>query len=647
MNTWTLLVNLTLKSTVVLALAWLVALALGRRSAAARNLVWTAAFAILLALPLLTFSLPAWPHPFANGILPADSGVTFRTGVSVAGGPQLTAPVAQPAVPAKAAPAPMDVRRMAGLAWAGGALLFLLHMLGAYANVWRLRRGSSISPHDPAEFGIEEPVLLLEMADGMPMTSGVFRPTIFLPSESAEWSWERLRLVVSHEYAHIRRGDAATQLLARTALCLHWFNPLAWVAWRELLKERERAADDLVLNSGALASEYAGHLLEIARTLQPAPTGAAAGIAMARRSQLEGRLLAILDQRVKRANPGRAALAVALLGALVVAAPLATVRAQSQAEQKLPPDVEAAIGTANAQKNHELLEQAAGSYEKLRKYDEAQKLREAALAIRKDAGTAKYAVGLIRLGDLARQRNQPDEAVKYYQRAVSLGDMPETAPALISLGLEAAFRGKDVPAAIDYLQRARNAAVAPNEIGRAMTWTAFLQQGDALKASEVESLYRTALSIEDAGSGQQALTSELLARFLRNHERASEAEPLEASAKATRKALAAGYSTEHPNTAVSSVMKVGPTVSAPKLLMKVEPEYSEEARALKYAATVLLKVVIDVDGYAKDIQVAESAGLGLDEKAVQAVTAWRFKPGESGGVPVPVMASIEVNFRLL
>ncbi|MGK4277469.1 M56 family metallopeptidase, partial [Escherichia coli] len=86
--------------------------------------------------------------------------------------------------------------------------------------------------------------------------------------------------------------------MARTALCLQWFNPLAWMAWREFLKERERAADDLVLNAGARASDYAGHLLEIARTMQSRPVSAAAAIAMARPSQLEGRLLAILDSGV-------------------------------------------------------------------------------------------------------------------------------------------------------------------------------------------------------------------------------------------------------------------------------------------------------------------------------------------------------------
>jgi protein TonB len=99
--------------------------------------------------------------------------------------------------------------------------------------------------------------------------------------------------------------------------------------------------------------------------------------------------------------------------------------------------------------------------------------------------------------------------------------------------------------------------------------------------------------------------------------------------------------------AVANVQRVGGPVSAPSLLYKIEPQYSEEARAAKLAGTVLLTVVIDVDGKAKDVDVSRGIGLGLDEQAVLAVRQWKFKPGMKEGVPVPVKATIEVNFRLL
>ena len=93
--------------------------------------------------------------------------------------------------------------------------------------------------------------------------------------------------------------------------------------------------------------------------------------------------------------------------------------------------------------------------------------------------------------------------------------------------------------------------------------------------------------------------------------------------------------------------RVGGGDSAPVVLHKVEPEYSEEARKAKYQGTVLLYIEVDPSGKAVNIKVQRSLGLGLDEKAMEAVKQWKFKPGYKDGKPVTVAATIEVNFRLL
>src|ERR1039458_4188623 len=93
--------------------------------------------------------------------------------------------------------------------------------------------------------------------------------------------------------------------------------------------------------------------------------------------------------------------------------------------------------------------------------------------------------------------------------------------------------------------------------------------------------------------------------------------------------------------------RVGGGVTAPVLLYKKEPEYSEEARKAKYQGTVLLYIEVDPSGKATNIRVQHSLGLGLDEKAIEAVRQWKFKPGYKDGKPVTVAATIEVNFRLL
>jgi TonB family protein len=95
------------------------------------------------------------------------------------------------------------------------------------------------------------------------------------------------------------------------------------------------------------------------------------------------------------------------------------------------------------------------------------------------------------------------------------------------------------------------------------------------------------------------------------------------------------------------VFRVGGGVTAPTLVFKKEPEYSEEARKAKYQGTVTLYVEVTPDGKASNIRVLHSLGLGLDEKAIEAVKQWKFRPGMKDGKPVTVQASIEVNFRLL
>jgi protein TonB len=92
--------------------------------------------------------------------------------------------------------------------------------------------------------------------------------------------------------------------------------------------------------------------------------------------------------------------------------------------------------------------------------------------------------------------------------------------------------------------------------------------------------------------------------------------------------------------------RVGGGVSAPRLLYAPDPDYSEEARKAKYQGTVVLWVVVGPDGRPRDIRVQRSLGLGLDEKAVEAVRTWKFDPARKDGQPVAVQINVEVNFRL-
>lgn len=119
------------------------------------------------------------------------------------------------------------------------------------------------------------------------------------------------------------------------------------------------------------------------------------------------------------------------------------------------------------------------------------------------------------------------------------------------------------------------------------------------------------------------------------------------AAKEANPALTAAPERAAPATANDTVLRVGNGVSAPVVLYKVDPEYSEGARKAGLAGTVVLQLIVDSLGHARDFRVMRSLGLGLDEKAIEAVTRWKFRPGYRNGQPVAVEATIEVNFRML
>ena len=91
----------------------------------------------------------------------------------------------------------------------------------------------------------------------------------------------------------------------------------------------------------------------------------------------------------------------------------------------------------------------------------------------------------------------------------------------------------------------------------------------------------------------------------------------------------------------------GHKITPPQLIYKVEPEFSEEARKAKYSGVVILAIEVDTTGHARGFRVLQSPGLGLDQKAIDAVAKWRFRPGSQDGKPVVTGATVQVNFRLL
>ncbi len=354
------LADLAIKGLVITLIAGGITLAMRRHSAASRHLVWSLAAAGLLMLPLLCAVLPAWrvlpqwTAPVkAVAVPPSHTAIALPhveplpvTAIPDAG-PVVTPP--EPAVGIQETTRTSTSRASWSAAfrnpltllwpiWLIGALVCLAPTLLGQVGLWSLRRRASpISDSSWMEMArdlanrlrIRRSILLLQSGGAsMPMTWGFVTPRILLPAQIDEWDTERRRVVLLHEMAHLKRWDCLTQLVVRVACAVHWFNPLAWVAVRRMVAERERACDDLVLAAGSKPSDYADQLLSIASEFQGGLVLASAAVTMARKSALEGRLLAVLDASRNRRTLTTGLVLAALLLSLAALIPLSVATAR-------------------------------------------------------------------------------------------------------------------------------------------------------------------------------------------------------------------------------------------------------------------------------------------------------------------------------
>jgi TonB family protein len=210
---------------------------------------------------------------------------------------------------------------------------------------------------------------------------------------------------------------------------------------------------------------------------------------------------------------------------------------------------------------------------------------------------------------------------------------------LIGLGVDALLE-KNLDRATQYLQKAQ--LLDPTKAGSAMMWLAVIRHQQN-NTAEAESLFKGALAVQDPNSVDAAVTMDLYAFFLSLQNRADEGRAMGERSATIRKALMA----KNVPASSTTVHKVGGGVTPPTLISKAEPAYSEEARAAKFQGTSVVYVEIGPDGTPGNMRIVRWLGLGLDERAIEAISQWRFKPGMMDGQPVTVSATVEVNFRLL
>jgi beta-lactamase regulating signal transducer with metallopeptidase domain len=327
----------SLKGAMLCAAAGAATLLMRGLSAYTRKMVWVAAVAGLLLISVLAPLTPMWNL----GLLPAMADAPVSAGPAgdlsaVSGKEILVGPPSGAGTPSIDAAGPSGTSglhwsEIVLLVWAAGASVMLAWFLFTTAIVRRVARGAvpaddrlvAVARATAAEIGLERPVRILLSGRVMTgVTTGCADPAVILPSASTAWSEERLRLVLSHELAHVKRRDGWIELLAHTATVLHWFNPLAWLAVRRLRIERERDCDNAVLGCGVRPSAYASLLMDIAADLGSAARPAWEVVMISQGSNLKDRLLCILNPGVNRSTGGRRSAIVAGILVLSLVLPL-------------------------------------------------------------------------------------------------------------------------------------------------------------------------------------------------------------------------------------------------------------------------------------------------------------------------------------
>lgn len=356
-----------LKATLILAIARLLLAVMPRAAGATKHIVATAALIAVGVMPVFTLFVPAWEividraKTTAVGAA-ADNATAPQQGAALGGASQSAAGDLTPARPAvRTTDAVISVARATGLldqpltameralkvgrsTWKGMialaigllALLMLAQMTLGMLGVWFVSHHAEELTQDQALLELDhardqlalklEVRLLRSSRISVPVIWGVVRPVLLLPADVVTWPADRLRVVLLHELAHLKRYDGISLLLTRIAVSLFWFHPLAWSLERAGRSECERACDDLVLASGTKPSDYADHLLAIARSMPTFDPFRSVTLAMSRKSQLEGRLLSILQPHVARRVFSGRGVAVACALAIAIIVPVSALR---------------------------------------------------------------------------------------------------------------------------------------------------------------------------------------------------------------------------------------------------------------------------------------------------------------------------------
>ncbi|MCI0485817.1 MAG: M56 family metallopeptidase [Blastocatellia bacterium] len=352
-----ILLDAIVKGALILLAAWIATFFLRKSSSSIRHRIWILAFASLLILPALSTIAPGWDVPLIDASLlsqPTQSHTThdeapFQSRINsekVPSQPSAETPSHRSPInksvemvgtseSQQLSPAKSDWKGQwpaaLFLIWIAGAAFVAIRLFVRLAGVrWMVKRSRPVkSLHLDRVAGLinGEQKLNIRISEKVPVPLiwGIFRPIILLPADAENWHAERWEMVLRHESAHLWRRDHLTLILVHVASALYWMNPLVWFAARRIEVEREQSCDDIVLQTGTRASEYARELLAIASRASQS-SHLRGHLAMARTAIIEGRLRAILDPERKRGDMTLMTRLLIFAFIISISLPLAAVR---------------------------------------------------------------------------------------------------------------------------------------------------------------------------------------------------------------------------------------------------------------------------------------------------------------------------------
>jgi len=349
-----MLIELTIKSSLVLIVALASVAAMRRWSAARRHVILASALIATLALPAIAAVGPHWWVPSSSAFSKASELAHSRPiGVrpSLTDGSTWGLQPLQKRGGTSNVPSRWSVDdwvRLLTIVWLVGAGISVVRLFHGITSAARLAHDAH--PMTSSEWndslssiansiGLAPRVALRTSAHAsVPLAWRFGRTcTLILPNAAERWQTDTRRAVLLHECGHLERHDCVVRSLAILACGFWWFNPLAHLALRRLRSEQERACDDLVLVAGMERVDYARQLFEIARSSITDKYNAAAVVAMVRRSELEDRMLAIIDRSRDRRSLSRGTGLVATAIVVALVATLGGLRMSATRTQSVAP----------------------------------------------------------------------------------------------------------------------------------------------------------------------------------------------------------------------------------------------------------------------------------------------------------------------